>query len=170
MGYEMLWPYCAYEEAGYSLSAAIRGYLVHGRKVTQAQYQSALAARMTARAAIAVHADKFDGFISPSSSGAAPAGLDYTGSRAFQAPWTVLGLPAFSLPLLTVDGLPVGVQLMGFDQAEVKLAAIAPLGRRVIGRRGRLGDAGHLGSPKAARRRGGYPAGPRRRGPSGPLP
>ena len=125
MGYEMLWPYCAYEEAGYSLSAAIRGYLVHGRKVTQAQYQSALAARMTARAAIAVHADKFDGFISPSSSGAAPAGHDYTGSRAFQAPWTVLGLPAFSLPLLTVDGLPVGVQLMGFDQAEVKLAAIA---------------------------------------------
>ena len=64
-------------------------------------------------------------FISLSASGPAPVGLEYTGSRAFQTPWTVLGLPSLSLPLLSVDGLPVGVQLLGFDHGEERLAATA---------------------------------------------
>ena len=125
MSYEMLWPYLAYQAAGYSLSPAIQAYLDRGRGVSPAQYQDALAERITARAAIAATSNRFDAFITLSSSGAAPAGLDHTGSRAFQAPWSMLGLPAFSLPLLTVEALPVGVQLMGFDHGEVNLAAIA---------------------------------------------
>lgn len=125
MSYEMLWPYLAYQEAGYELSAPILAYLDHGRGVSAAQYESALAARGAARKEIAAHQAKFDAFISLSSSGPAPVGLDYTGSRTFQAPWSVLGLPTFSLPLLTVEGLPVGVQLMGFDNGEAGLASIA---------------------------------------------
>jgi Asp-tRNA(Asn)/Glu-tRNA(Gln) amidotransferase A subunit family amidase len=125
MSYEMLWPYLAYQEAGLTLSTPIQDYLAHGRSVTAAAYQSALQARHDTRARVAANEANVDAFISLSASGPAPVGLEYTGSRAFQTPWTVLGLPSLSLPLLSVDGLPVGVQLLGFDHGEERLAATA---------------------------------------------
>jgi Asp-tRNA(Asn)/Glu-tRNA(Gln) amidotransferase A subunit family amidase len=46
-------------------------------------------------------------------SGPAPIGLGHTGSRTFLVYATFLGLPAFSVPLMRVDGLPLGLQLIG---------------------------------------------------------
>ncbi|MFX4446987.1 hypothetical protein ABTA86_19550, partial [Acinetobacter baumannii] len=36
-----------------------------------------------------------------------------TGNPVFCAFWTYLGLPAVTLPLLDVDGMPMGVQIVG---------------------------------------------------------
>ena len=60
-----------------------------------------------------------------SSSGPAPVGFTNTGSRTFAVPWTLVGGPAFSLPLLQVSGLPCGVQLMGFEGGDAALFALA---------------------------------------------
>jgi Asp-tRNA(Asn)/Glu-tRNA(Gln) amidotransferase A subunit family amidase len=39
--------------------------------------------------------------------------------------WTYLGVPAISIPLLTVGGLPLGVQLVGPRGADARLLAVA---------------------------------------------
>ena len=77
------------------------------------------------RARVAGVAARADGFVTLASSGPAPTGLADTGSRTFLNYWSWLGFPTFSLPLLAVGGLPVGVQLMGFDGADERLAGHA---------------------------------------------
>jgi Asp-tRNA(Asn)/Glu-tRNA(Gln) amidotransferase A subunit family amidase len=43
----------------------------------------------------------------------------------FNALWTYLGMPCISLPLLEVDGFPVGVQLAGARGHDAELLEIA---------------------------------------------
>ena len=52
--------------------------------------------------------------MTPSAVGPAPHGLGSTGDPSFNAPWTLVQVPAVNLPLLqSEDGLPVGVQVVG---------------------------------------------------------
>jgi len=68
----------------------------------------------------------FDALLAPSAPGAAPRGLEDTGSPVMQAPWTILGLPAISLPIgLNKGGLPLGIQIIGPPRAEDRLFAAA---------------------------------------------
>lgn len=67
----------------------------------------------------------FDGIVTLSASGPAPLGLSATGSRSFLVYATFLGLPAFSLPLMQVDGLPVGLQFIGRHGRDGDLCARA---------------------------------------------
>ena len=46
--------------------------------------------------------------------GAAPVGLGSTGITQLTVPASLLGTPALTLPVLTVDELPLGLQVMGF--------------------------------------------------------
>ena len=66
-----------------------------------------------------------DGFVTLGSSSPAPVGHAETGSRKFLLPWTVAGAPAYTLPLMAVNGLPLGIQVMGFRNRDTELAAIA---------------------------------------------
>lgn len=66
-----------------------------------------------------------DGFLTLSASGPAPVGLHHTGSRTLLTHATFLGLQAFSLPLLQVDGMPLGVQLIGRLHEDGRLCANA---------------------------------------------
>ncbi|MCP4308954.1 MAG: amidase, partial [bacterium] len=52
--------------------------------------------------------------ITPAAPGEAPHGLEWTGNSAFNNLWSLLGVPAITLPLLQgPTGLPVGVQVVG---------------------------------------------------------
>ena len=52
--------------------------------------------------------------------GRAPAGLQSTGSPQFAVPSSLLGVPALSLPLFEVDGMPLGLQVLGFANEDAR--------------------------------------------------
>ncbi|MDW8328085.1 MAG: amidase, partial [Anaerolineales bacterium] len=54
-----------------------------------------------------------DVWVAPASVGPAPEGLESTGDPIMNLPWTQAGLPALSLPSGEINGLPVGLQLVG---------------------------------------------------------
>ena len=82
-----------------------------------AQLRDILTRRMTASG--------IDAWIAPAAPGPAPAGLDATGSPRMNLPWTHAGLPAITLPAGTVDGLPVGVQVVARAGDDERLLAWA---------------------------------------------
>ena len=53
--------------------------------------------------------------------GPLPRALGSTGNPVFCGFWTYLGVPAVTLPLLEVDGLPMGVQLIGARRDDGRL-------------------------------------------------
>jgi Asp-tRNA(Asn)/Glu-tRNA(Gln) amidotransferase A subunit family amidase len=97
-------------------SAKFSELIARGKSVTGAQLQAALAARDQFRAAMIRTMDEqgVDLWISPSTIGAAPKGLDSTGDPVMNLPWTQAGLPAMNLPSgKSAGGLPLGLQVVG---------------------------------------------------------
>ena len=95
-------------------------FLAIGESMTRTDYDAALAKREGLRAAYREIRRECDAVLRPSTLGVAPLGLANTGSRDFNALSSGLGVPAITLPLLEVDGLPVGVQLMGFANEDAR--------------------------------------------------
>ncbi len=124
--YEMRWPFGEYRHrAQNDLSERTLGYIERGYSMTRADYVRALDRRRQHGRCLSELSGAADGFIMPSAVGPAPIGLAFNGSRSFNAISSGLGAPSFSLPLLVVDDLPFGVQLMGFPGADERLTAHA---------------------------------------------
>ncbi len=124
--YELRWPLNVYREMGPGkLSDHMRGRLERGEKMSADRYRQALARRADVKARLAALEPVVDGLVTLSQSGIAPRGLDSTGDPVFNAPASVAGAPAFSLPLMAVDGMPLGFQLMGFAHGDARGAGIA---------------------------------------------
>ena len=126
IAYEMRWPFEDYV-ARYPkmVGPRIRDLLEQARALTPGDYEQRLATRHRLQRAAAAVLSRCDGFITLACSGPAPRGLAQTGSRTFPSYASWLGLPAFSLPLLEVGSLPVGVQLIGRAGADSKLCSTA---------------------------------------------
>ena len=70
--------------------------------------------------------EKFDAIITPAAPGQAPRDLMNTGNAIFNGYWTMLGVPAISLPLLKgKDDLPIGVQIITSWNKEAELLDIS---------------------------------------------
>lgn len=124
--YEMKWPYEDYvARFGNIIGKRIRDLMVAARKMTPAQYERLLANRRRVRELVRTALLSADGCITLAASGPAILGHEYTGSRTFLIPGSWLGLPAFSLPLLQVNGLPLGVQLLGAPDGDGALCTVA---------------------------------------------
>ncbi len=77
---------------------------------------------------------RFDALLVPAAAGQAPEGLDFTGDPSFNAPWTMFGLPAITLPGgRDAQGLPLGLQLVGRPRADEALLRVAAWCEGVLG-------------------------------------
>ena len=77
-----------------------------------------------------------DVILTPAAQGVAPLGLASTGSPMFNGLWTYLGMPCISLPLLSINALPAGVQLVGAREDSARLLRVASWMMRERGRQG----------------------------------
>ena len=125
-GWESIWPLNIYRDRDASkLSPEMRERLAESETMKPDDYRRALAGRAALRQTYAALADLCDGCVTLSAPGPAPVGLGYTGDPAFAVPGSILGVPALTLPLLRHEGLPVGFQMLGFEQRDADLVAAA---------------------------------------------
>ena len=124
--YEALWPFgeLDYRKVA-GLSKAMQDRVADGRKISADEYLVLLGRREEMRAALRALIGEVDVFATLSSPGPAPIGLQSSGDAVFNVPFTALGVPVVSLPLLKSAGMPLGFQLGGFPHRERALSAAA---------------------------------------------
>lgn len=117
------------------LSPAMAALLDASGRMTAERYADAQRAAVAGRAAYDALLDEggFDALLTASAPGEAPAGLSSTGDATFNRVWTLLGVPALTLPgALGPAGLPVGVQLVGRRWADRQLLALGCFAAPVV--------------------------------------
>jgi len=125
--WETRWPLNTYardmDRSG--LSREMQNRLAQAETMTQADYKALLGDRLRVRQAYAALRDGYDLCATLAAPGAAPVGLESTGDSTFAVPSSLLGTPALSLPVLTAEGLPLGLQLIGFEDEDAALIGAA---------------------------------------------
>ena len=103
----------------------MRGFISSGLLVPGTAYLRAQRIRGTIIKEILRLLEDFDCLACPSTVDTAPEGLEWTGSPAFNAPWSLTGLPSITVPSgLSEDKLPLGLQLVGKPYGEMELLMI----------------------------------------------
>jgi Asp-tRNA(Asn)/Glu-tRNA(Gln) amidotransferase A subunit family amidase len=126
IAWESRWPLNTYRARDASkLSQPILELAARGEAMTLDDYRRDIAERERRRAIYQALAAEVDACVTLSAPGAAPVGLASTGDAAFVIPGSMLGVPAISLPVLQDDGLPLGLQLLGFTDADAALFSAA---------------------------------------------
>jgi len=110
-----------YDRGKAQLSAAMCEAIETGRTFLAMDYARARRAQELLYEQYAELAAPYDAMLTLSAPGPAPHGLHATGNPVFCTLGTYLGVPALSLPLLHVNGLPLGIQLMGLRHGEERL-------------------------------------------------
>ena len=103
------------------LSGELRERLDRGDVIRPADYDDVLLRAAFGRSAQVIDelfAD-VDVLVTPAATGEAPEGLGFTGDPRFCRLWTLLGLPALTVPgSVGASGMPIGVQLIARPRAE----------------------------------------------------
>jgi Asp-tRNA(Asn)/Glu-tRNA(Gln) amidotransferase A subunit family amidase len=112
------------------LGPRVSSQLQNGRHITLDDYRQLLRKRDEARRHLTLLAPLGDAVISLSSVGPAPR-IDIakdspfpTGDVAFSCPSSVLGAPAVNVPIMSANGMPVGVQLLGQHHTDAEITGI----------------------------------------------
>ena len=113
--WEGRWPLNTYRDRDAAkLSRSALERLAMAEAMTLTEYGAAIAVRQRNRETHARLAARYEAAITLAALGAGPVGLGSTGNPVFNVPASMLGIPAVSLPLLSIDGLPLGLQIAGF--------------------------------------------------------
>ena len=124
--WESRWPLNTYRnrDAG-KLSRAMLARLAQAEAMSLDDYRADLDERIRVRALYESLAAQCDACVTLAAPAAAPVGLSSTGDPVFAVPFSLLGVPAISLPLLHEQGLPLGFQVTGFNGKDATAAATA---------------------------------------------
>jgi Asp-tRNA(Asn)/Glu-tRNA(Gln) amidotransferase A subunit family amidase len=115
-----------YEHNRDQLSERLRGMIADGGKVLAADFSRAMDWRDLFNVTLDRIFERYNAIITPAAPGAAPLGLEATGSPVFCSLWTFCGVPAVTLPLLQGEqGLPIGVQVVGRRGDDARLLRTA---------------------------------------------
>jgi Asp-tRNA(Asn)/Glu-tRNA(Gln) amidotransferase A subunit family amidase len=95
------------------LSAILREMIERGQTTLAVEYNNAVDQIPVLRAALESIFERYDAILTPAAPGEAPKGLEATGNPIFCTIWTLCGLPAITLPILSgASGMPMGAQLV----------------------------------------------------------
>lgn len=137
VAYELRWPFEDYiARYGKVIGERLHGLVKRANAMTPRDYERLLDTRNAMRRLWRETLDDADGYITLAASGPAIKGLAYTGDRTFLVYGSWLGLPAFSLPLLQSQGLPLGLQVLGVPDADGALAGVANWAMNALGAAG----------------------------------
>ena len=113
------------ERGGDVSSKQLRDLVAEGSQTNALRYLAARDGAVRYRAGLADILKDYDAILTPSAPGVAPKGTA-TGNPVFNTLWTLTGLPAVSLPLLSGEGgMPIGVQLVGAFGDDARLLRTA---------------------------------------------
>jgi Asp-tRNA(Asn)/Glu-tRNA(Gln) amidotransferase A subunit family amidase len=114
------------DKGGDKVSQRFHELMAEGRQVTAPRYLEAVALGRKLREAIdELFQQECTAILTLSTPGVAPEGTA-TGSPVFNSLWSLLGLPAVTLPLLQgQNGMPIGVQLVGALNDDARLLRTA---------------------------------------------
>jgi Asp-tRNA(Asn)/Glu-tRNA(Gln) amidotransferase A subunit family amidase len=127
----MAWEWSAHRER---ISERLRKRIELGRAMPHADYVAALRLGDHCRTRLPEVFAEVDVLLTPSANGEAPRGLGETGDPGFQAIWTILHVPALTLPTHRgPSGLPVGIQLVAQRHDDRRLFACAHWAWQQIG-------------------------------------
>ena len=125
-GFETRWFFRAMRER--DADKLSRNILERAQKyedMTLAEHRADLKERARVRAVHAELAATCDACIALAAPSGAPEGIGHTGNPEFAVPASLLGVPALSLPLFAVDGMPLGLQVIAYFGRDADAFAIA---------------------------------------------
>ena len=115
------------------LSARLNAFLDEGAGINDARRRESLDSRTHLQREYSQFLLGFDAVITPPATGEAPATLEVTGDPTFCTIWTLLGVPAVSIPVgLGPRGLPLGLQVVGAFEKDDALLSVAAWCERVF--------------------------------------
>jgi Asp-tRNA(Asn)/Glu-tRNA(Gln) amidotransferase A subunit family amidase len=113
------------EAYGAKLSEFLRNALEEGDRIGASEFDRALKKKEALERDFSRFLDDFDGAVTPPAAGEAPS-IDSTGDPSFCTIWTLLGVPAVTIPTgLGSHGLPMGLQIIGNQGESNHLLATA---------------------------------------------
>ena len=109
-----------------ALKAITRQRVAGGLAIDANAVSRAMARAEEQRARLGQVFEDYDALLTLAAPAEAPLGLSSTGDAVFSVIWTLMGVPAITLPMLVGEnGLPMGIQLLGARGEDAKLLAIA---------------------------------------------
>ena len=111
---------------GGDMSAQLLVLIDEGLGTGEAKYRAALTLQQHLRDEFARYVAPYDAVITPPAPGEAPATRSETGKPAFCTIWSLLGVPAITIPVgRGPSGLPLGLQLVGPYRGDASLLKTA---------------------------------------------
>ena len=107
------------------LSKSAHSRLEQAKSMTQEHFAKLLNERERVRKIYSGLKGSFDVCVTLAAPAAAPKGLGWTGDPAFTVSTSLIGMPTVSLPVLEDEGLPLGLQVIGFVDEDAELFANA---------------------------------------------
>ena len=121
-----------FQEFGERIGKRLAELVRRGLEIAEGEYEGAREQVERTRLELSRIFWEYPAIVSAAAMGAAPSGLGSTGDPGVNAPWTALGVPAISVPLM-VSGGPLGLQINGAWGRGDAVVTVAADAERLLG-------------------------------------